>query len=202
MPFLLVAPTYLPCQGLSLGQNPRLLNKDYLFTSARLAFRNWQEDDLEPLLALNQDPEVMAYFPHLFGREETQNFIARMKKQLAKNNFCYFAVETLEDGEFIGITGIAEKDFEADFTPCVDIGWRLKKTVWGQGYATEGAQRCLDFGMNVLKLKSIKGIAPVVNTPSIKVMEKIGMERVKTFDHPDLKEDERLRRCVLYEINR
>ncbi len=144
----------------------------------------------------------MTYFPSLPDRAETADFITRMQKQFKKSGYCYYAVETLEDGEFIGFIGLSEQDFEADFTPCTDIGWRLKRNAWGQGYATEGAQRCIDFGLKVLRLKNIKAMAPVVNTPSIKIMEKTGMQRVKNFYHPQLKGDQRLEKCVLYEISR
>jgi len=144
----------------------------------------------------------MEFFPYLPSLEQTKLFIERMQNQFNKNGFCYFAVDVLETEEFIGFIGIAEQTFEADFTPCIDIGWRLDKKYWKKGYASEGAKRCLEFAFETKKLESIKAVAPKINLKSRKVMEKIGMKYMKDFKHPALKGDKRLEICVLYEINR
>jgi RimJ/RimL family protein N-acetyltransferase len=101
---------------------------------------------------------------------------------------------------FIGFIGLSEKSFEAVFTPCIDIGWRLSTEEWNKGYATEGAKRCLEYANEVLKLEKIVSIAPKINLKSEQVMKKIGMEKVMEFVHPLLINDERLRDCVLYQI--
>ena len=87
--------------------------------------------------------------------------------------FCYFAVDTLNNRDFIGFIGISEQTFQSDFTPCIDIGWRLSQDQWGKGYATEGAKRCLDYAFNDLKLKNIKAICPSINDKSERVMSKL-----------------------------
>ncbi|WP_375560584.1 GNAT family N-acetyltransferase [Bernardetia sp. OM2101] len=182
------------------------MNNKYIFKSQRLGFRNWQDSDTEKLFALNSDEEVMEFFPYLPSLEQTKLLIEKMTNQFEKHGFCYFAVDELETEEFIGFIGIAEQNFEADFTPCVDIGWRLAKKYWYKGYASEGAKRCLEFAFNDLdenkKLESIKAVAPKINLKSRKVMEKIGMKYVKDFRHPALENDPELEICVLYEINR
>jgi len=148
----------------------------------------------------------MEFFPYLPSLDQTKNFIERMQNQFEKTGFCYFAVEVVETQEFIGFIGIAEQTFEADFTPCVDIGWRLDKKYWNKGYASEGAKRCLEFAFTELestkKLQSIKAVAPKINLKSSTVMKKIGMKYVKDFKHPALENDKRLEICVLYEINK
>jgi RimJ/RimL family protein N-acetyltransferase len=174
----------------------------YIFTSARLGFRNWEQADIAPMAAINSDSEVMQFFPHLQTMAETEQFVARMQNEFAERKHCYFAVDKLENNEFIGFIGLSYKTFVADFTPCVDIGWRLSKHEWGHGYATEGAKRCLEYGFNNLSLPRIAAIAPLVNVKSIQVMQKIGMTKVKDFIHPLLWDDERLRNCALYEIAR
>ncbi|WP_224999990.1 GNAT family N-acetyltransferase [Cesiribacter sp. SM1] len=176
--------------------------KSYLFTSQRLGFRNWRQADLQPMAALNADPEVMAYFPGTASEEETYRFIERMQQQYAERGFCYFAVDKLEDGEFIGFIGLSEQNYQAYFTPCTDIGWRLKKSAWGQGFATEGAKACLDYTFSRLGLEKVYAVAPLVNTPSENVMKKIGMQPLKTFMHPLLLQDERLRECMVYMIDK
>jgi len=171
----------------------------YLFTSERLGFRNWQAEDLQRLAAINADPDVMEFFPGTKSLQETIAFIGRMELLFAEKGYCYFAVDILESGAFAGFIGLCEQTFKADFTPCVDIGWRLSKDFWGKGYATEGAKRCLEFGFRNLHLPKIVAIAPKVNVRSLHIMEKIGMEPAKEFIHPFLANDERLKECVLYE---
>ena len=176
--------------------------KNYLFKSNRLGFRNWLDTDLENLAAINADKEVMEFFPCTRTREETMAFIQRMQKQYEEKGYCYFAVDTLVDGNLIGFIGLSEQNYVADFTPCIDTGWRLAKSAWNKGYATEGAKRCLEFGFETLHLDKIYAIAPVVNTKSQRVMMKIGMHKVKTFDHPQLLDNAGLRKCHLYIINK
>lgn len=154
------------------------------------------------MAAINANEEVMQFFSSAQTKEQTQQFISRMKAQFEAKGFCYFAVETLADNEFIGFIGLSEQTYQADFTPCVDIGWRLSKVHWGKGYATEGAKRVLQYGFEELKLEKVLSIAPVINTASQKVMQKIGMQKVKTFDHSLLLYNERLKKCVLYVVEK
>jgi RimJ/RimL family protein N-acetyltransferase len=74
----------------------------------------------------------------------------------------------------------------------------LHPNFWHKGFATEGAKRCLDFGFNQLKLEKIIAVAPVINIPSISIMQKIGMNKVQNFKHSLLKEYTQLETCVLY----
>jgi RimJ/RimL family protein N-acetyltransferase len=174
--------------------------RSYLFKSARLGFRNWQEGDIDKLAAINADKEVMKFFPSLRTWQETGSFIERMQKQFEEKGYCYFAIDTLDEETFIGFIGLSEQNYVADFTPCIDIGWRLAKTAWNKGYATEGAKKCLEFAFQTLHLEQVYAIAPVVNAKSEHVMKKIGMRKVKTFDHPHMLNNDLLRKCVLYVI--
>lgn len=175
---------------------------NYIFKSERLGFRNWNENDKPKMGIINSDPKVMEHFPSIPTSDQTNQFIDRMKQQFSKNGFCYFAVDKLENGEFIGFIGIAEQNFESDFTPCVDIGWRLAQKEWGKGFATEGAKKCLDFAFDEIGLKNIKSICPIVNDKSENVMKKIGMKKTNEFNHPLLSDFKRLEKCVLYEIEK
>ena len=174
----------------------------YLFTSERLGFRNWEDADIPAMAAINADPQVMEFFPATQTVEQTENFVRRMQAQFRAKGFCYFAVDELATGHFIGFIGLSEQTFAADFNPCVDIGWRLATVAWGKGYATEGAQRCLVYGFETTGLHTINAMAPDVNLRSIEVMKKIGMQPVKQFKHPLLAGNERLENCVLYAISR
>lgn len=174
--------------------------KIYIFTTARLGFRPWEAADLEPLCALNMDEAVMEFFPNLQDRQTSQAFIDRMQRTYDELGYCFYAVEKLDNEEFIGFIGIDQMDFPADFTPCAEIGWRLKKSVWNQGLATEGAFGCLDYGFNHLNLNEIYAITATLNKRSERIMEKIGMKKVGEFDHPKLPKGHPLERHVLYNI--
>ena len=178
------------------------MNNNYLFTSKRLGFREWSLNDLDDFFQLNSDKEVMEHFPKTLTKEETKAYIIRLQNQYKTYGHNYYAVEIKESGEFIGFIGLAYQDFESDFTPNVDIGWRLKKSAWGKGYATEGANKCLDIAFNQLHLDKIISTCTLGNKDSEKVMQKIGMQKVREFSHPKLKEYPEIQTCLLYEITR
>lgn len=157
-------------------------------------------DDLPEMIRINGDPEVMEYFPSLQDRQQTMEFVSRMQQQFVERGYCYFAIDILESGSFIGFIGLSWQTYKADFTPCVDIGWRLKKEVWNQGFAKEGAMRCLAYAFDDLGLKEVYAVAPEINDKSIHIMQAIGMKLADAFDHPLLLNDGRLRRCVVYGV--
>lgn len=170
----------------------------YIFQTARLGFRNWGEGDILPMAEINADEAVMEYFPAKLSVEDTRGFIKRMQLQLAEKEFCYFAVDIIESREFIGFIGLSQQIFAADFTPCIDIGWRLKRSAWNKGYATEGAVACLNYGFGQLDLEEIYAMAPLANVRSVELMKKIGMIKRRTFEHPMLLQHASLKNCVLY----
>jgi len=175
--------------------------KEYLFKSERLGFRNWQEKDVSKMIAISADEEVMEFFPATAKPEETIAFIGKMKLELENFGYCYFAVDLLETKEFIGFIGLLNQNYTAPFTPCIDIGWRLAKNHWSNGYATEGAQSCLTYAFEKLQIKEIVATAPAINTKSIQVMKKIGMKKKLSFKHPKLINHPHLEECVCYSIS-
>lgn len=97
------------------------------------------------------------------------------------------------------LSAFSEQHYPADFTPCVDIGWRLKASAWGQGFATEGAKRCLEYAFD-LNIKEVCSVAPKVNLKSERVMQKIGLQKQYEFEHSLLVNEDRLKTCVLYKM--
>lgn len=174
---------------------------NYLFTSARLGFRNWDASDLDRLHEINTDERVMEFFPGIATRSETEAFIIRMQRQYAEKGYCYFAVDTLEDQSFIGFIGLSDQTYAADFTPCVDIGWRICSREWNKGYATEGARRCLEYAFRVLQLDTIYAVAPVINVKSEHIMIRLDMEKWGEFQHPKLSGYPQIAQCVVYEAS-
>ena len=177
------------------------MKHQYIFTSERLGFRNWSPADYPRMTEISSDPHVMEFFPAPATPAQTAEFINRMKKMYAQKGYCYFATDELKTGNFIGFIGLCHQTYASEFTPCVDIGWRLRKAYWGKGYATEGAKRCLAYAFNDLKLKNIKATAPQINLKSIRVMEKIGMRKQLEFTHPRLRGHKTLGNSVCYEID-
>ncbi|MCB0557986.1 MAG: GNAT family N-acetyltransferase [Lewinellaceae bacterium] len=174
--------------------------KKYLLTSPRLGFRPWEEADLPAFTAINQDAAVMEHFPATLRPEETEHLFLRLRQHFRDYGYCFFAVDRLDTGHFIGFIGLSHPRFDSFFTPCVEIGWRLARAEWGQGLATEGALACLDYGFNQLGLSEIYSYTPATNKASERVMQKIGMEKAGEFGHPLLAEESPLYRHVLYRI--
>ena len=168
----------------------------------RLVLRRWQDEDLEPFAELNGDAEVMAHMPSLLDRGESDALAARISEQFERRGFGLWAVEVPGVAPFIGFVGLSVPRFSAHFTPCVEVGWRLGRTHWGKGYATEAAQASLAFGFDNLGLEEIVSFTVPANTRSIAVMERLGMTRnpADDFDHPRLPEGHPLRRHVLYRL--
>ncbi|MCB0586152.1 MAG: GNAT family N-acetyltransferase [Phaeodactylibacter sp.] len=174
--------------------------KKYLFSTPRLGFRHWKEADLPAFTAINEDEAVMEYFPAALSPEETRKFFQRILRHFRDHGYGLFAVDRLDTGRFIGFIGFSHPRFEAFFTPCVEIGWRLAKAEWGQGLATEGAIACLKYGFGQLGFREVYSFTATTNLASERVMQKIGMEKVGEFGHPLLNEDSPLYRHVLYRI--
>jgi len=169
----------------------------------RLILRQWRTSDAEPFAAMNADPEVMRHFPAPLGRADSDALLARAQAKWCDDGLCYFAV-TEKGGGFIGFAGLNRPAFEAHFTPCVEIGWRLARPAWGQGHATEAARACLDWGFGALGLAEVVSFTVPANARSQAVMRRLGMCRDPEgdFDHPDLPLDSPLRRHVLYRLKR
>ena len=172
--------------------------KEYILKSERLGLRNWEASDLEPFIEMGKDEHVMKYFPNLLSEKETTEFVERLQKHFLTYGFTYFAIEILETNEFIGFTGFVHQTWKSKFTPCVDIGWRIKKSAWGNGYATEAANCCFENGFKKFNIKKVYAFASKNNLDSENVMQKTGMEYVDYFDHPKLMDTPNLNPCVVY----
>lgn len=170
----------------------------------RLSLRQWRAADLEPFAALNADPLVMAFMPRCLSRAESDDFLDKAQAGVARRGWGLWAVELRASGELIGCVGLGVPTFQAHFTPCVEILWRLRNASWGYGYATEGARACLRFAFENLALREVVAFTVTANTRSRAVMERLGMRRDAggDFDHPRLPAGHPLRAHVLYRIRR
>lgn len=175
---------------------------EYAIKTERLILRPWREEDLEAFARLNADPRVREYFPGLLIREESDQLAKKICIAMEQQGWGLWAVSIPDVADFIGFIGLASVDFAADFTPAVEIGWRLSYEYWGKGYATEGAKAALIYGFETLQLDEIVAFTAINNVRSRHVMEKIGMyhDEKSDFDHPKLPEGHSLRRHALYRI--
>jgi RimJ/RimL family protein N-acetyltransferase len=154
----------------------------------RLVLRPWRESDREPFARLNADPEVMRYFPAPLTRAQSDQLAARAGSHIVEHGWGLWAVEVIGGPEFIGFVGLSRPAFTAHFAPAVEVGWRLARPHWGNGYATEAAIASLRFGFEQLELPEIVSFTSAVNRRSRAVMARIGMSRrpADDFAHPDV----------------
>jgi ribosomal-protein-alanine N-acetyltransferase len=152
---------------------------------------------------LNADPQVMVQFPSSLSRAESEFVLAQIEAGFERNGLGIWAVETLADTTFIGLTGLSVVPFAAHFTPAVEVGWRLLPAAWGHGYATEAASAALEFGFGPAGLAEIVSFASASNTRSIAVMDRLQMKRdpAEDFDHPMIEPGHPLTPHVLYRLS-
>ena len=168
----------------------------------RLLLRRWRDADLEPFAALNGDAETMRFFPAPLTRAESDAFALHIGETIEREGWGLWAVEAPGEADFVGFVGLARPSFEAHFTPAVEVGWRLAREHWGKGYASEAARVAVAYGFVELGLDEIVSFTSRLNTPSIRVMERIGMthDPADDFDHPRVPEGHPLRPHVLYRL--
>jgi RimJ/RimL family protein N-acetyltransferase len=173
-----------------------------ILNTPRLILRGWCDADRVAFARMNADARVMEFLPRTLTRVESDGFIARVEEHLRVNGFGLYAAELRDERAFVGFVGIWRVGFEAAFTPCVEIGWRLAAEYWGRGLATEGAMAVAEHAFKDLGLEEIVSFTVPGNVRSRRVMEKIGMTRDLggDFDHPHVTKGNLLRRHVLYRL--
>jgi ribosomal-protein-alanine N-acetyltransferase len=175
-----------------------------MLETERLVLRRWKKSDREPFAEMNADPRVMEFFPKCLSRQESDQFVDRIEEHFDNHGFGLYAAEFKASATFIGFMGLHVATFQAHFTPCVEIGWRIGVPHWNKGLATEGSREVIRYGFEDLNLDTIVSFTVPENLASRRVMEKLGMSRnpADDFDHPKLPEGHRLRRHVLYTIKK
>ncbi|WP_409483381.1 GNAT family N-acetyltransferase [Arsenicicoccus dermatophilus] len=183
---------------------PSLLHPPLELRTERLLLRPWRPEDRAPFATLNADPEVMAYFPTLLSQEESDDLANRFDKHVRARGWGMWAVEVVGGEPFVGFVGLDRPRFAAPFMPCIEIGWRLARSAWGQGYATEAATEVLRVAFEVLGLEEVVALTSSINLRSRAVMQRLGMthDLADDFEHPLVAADDVLRHHVLYRARR
>lgn len=170
----------------------------------RLILRRWREADRAPFRAINADPRGMEHFPGVLTASESDASYERIRRHFERHAFGLWAAELRESELFLGFVGLSVPPFQAHFMPAVEIGWRLRSDYWNRGLATEGAREAIRYAFEDLDLSALVSFTVPANLGSRRVMEKLGMthDERDDFDHPLLPAGHRLRRHVLYRLDR
>lgn len=152
---------------------------------------------------MNADPEVMEHFPALLDRAASDALIDRAEAHFEKHGYGSWAIEVIGGEPFVGFTGLSNPSFSAHFMPAVEIGWRLARSAWGRGYASEAAREACRIAFAELELPAIVSFTVPANVRSRRVMEGLGMSHdpAEDFEHPRIAEGHPLRRHVLYRLS-
>jgi RimJ/RimL family protein N-acetyltransferase len=149
------------------------------FNTSRLVIRPPEESDVEPLMAMDADPEVRRYMGDGTvirpDRDRALRAIARWRKQWDEQGFGWCSVIVRETGEYAGWVTLAVPVFLPEILPAVEIGYQLPRHFWGRGYATEAAAELLRFGFTGVGLDRIVSIRHIDNVRSERVMDKLGL---------------------------
>lgn len=160
------------------------MSKVYIETK-RMILRDIQSGDEQNLLELDSDHEVMRYLtnglPHT--RVEIRQALIRMVEMRARHSgkFGYWAAIEKSTSKFMGWFHFRPSLKDPTKTTIIELGYRLKKEFWGQGYATEGSMALLDKGFNQLGVEKVFATTMKKNIASQRVMEKVGMKFDKEF---------------------
>lgn len=177
-----------------------------IIETGRLILRPFKEADKEPYAALGANETAMHNFPSTMNKFECDSKMNTLIKLQTRYGFHFLAAELKQTNQFVGLLGLANIDVETKLAipgrPNMEIGWALHPDTWGKGLAPEGARACLTYAWEVLKLNEVVSFTAKTNTPSQRVMEKIGMTRdpEDDFDHPKMPAKHPLTPHVLYRI--
>lgn len=175
-----------------------------IIETERLYLRTWEPSDAQPYWIINQDAKVVEFLSGSMTMEEVKQFMDRANQQQETKGFTLWATELKATHELIGFIGLNYPNWDAHFLPALEISWRLGSQYWGNGYATEGAKAALEFGFNTIGLDEIISFTVPMNHRSIRVMEKIGLQRDQQgdFHHTKLPLDHPLSWHVLYRLKK
>jgi RimJ/RimL family protein N-acetyltransferase len=171
-----------------------------ILETPRLRLRQWRDEDRPAFAELNADLRVMEHFPQTLERTESDAMAERIRQRIEQNGWGLWAVEATGVSPFIGYVGLTVPRFEAHFTPCIELGWRLAHAYWGRGYATEAACAAVDHAFDRLNLKELVAFTVPANIRSRAVMKRLGMtnDSAEDFDRPGFADP--YRRHVLYRL--
>ena len=170
----------------------------------RLRLRAWREEDRAPFAVMNADPEVMRFFPLPLSSEESDAMVDRIAVRLNTHGLGLLAVERKADEAFLGFTGFSSAPAGTPVEGEVEIGWRLSRACWRQGFAYEAASACIHWFWRETDFPRLVSFTARANEPSWRLMRKLGLVHRPEldFDHPAVPPGNLLRPHVVYVMER
>jgi RimJ/RimL family protein N-acetyltransferase len=157
-----------------------------LLETDRLRLRHFTADDVDLLVELDSDPEVMRYITYGAPTPREAYVETYMPRWFTiyerQPGFGYFAAELRDTDEFIGWFHLRDDRIEPEY---VELGYRLRRAAWGQGYATEGGRALLRHGFETLGVEQVSARTLKRNLASQRVMQKCGLTRAGEFVFPE-----------------
>jgi RimJ/RimL family protein N-acetyltransferase len=171
-----------------------------MIDTPRLILRTWRDADREPYAAMMADPEVGYWLGATLTADQANAQIDRFNEGSGERGPGFLAIERRGDGAFLGAACLREVPADHPLAGEVEVGWRLARSAWGAGYATEAARALIAEGFGTLGCAEIVSFTAVSNVRSRAVMERLGFLRQpqRDFDHPALADGHPLRRHVVY----
>lgn len=154
---------------------------DCILETNRILLRRLQASDLPELFKLLSDPETMKFWPPPFDLEMTEQWLERSIEGYENLGFGRYAVIFKKTGELIGDCGFLRIELDGRLEN--DLGYIISKRHWGQGFATEAAQACLQYGLSTLGFERVVANMETRHVASRRVAEKIGMRLEKEFSN-------------------
>ncbi len=169
----------------------------------RLILRLPEPRDRLALHAMWADPVMMADLGPVKTPEDSDATIAR-HDSYRPQGLGFRVVEEKGGAPVIGFCGLKAGAADTPIEGEVEIGWMLSPPFWGKGYAFEAAAAILAWGWGHTPAPRIVAITAALNAKSRRLMEKLGMAHRAgaDFDHPRFAPGDRLRRTVIYDIQR
>jgi RimJ/RimL family protein N-acetyltransferase len=168
----------------------------------RLLMRRWRDADRVPFATMNADPEVTRYLRGSLDRAASDQLVDRIEALFDAQGFGLWALELPDTAEFIGFTGLHPMPSGVPGEGGTEVGWRLARSAWHKGYATEAATAAVDVAFAGAGLPELWSMTAVLNEPSQAVMRRIGMTRYGFFEHPRIDPGHPLRQQVVYRMPR
>ncbi len=152
---------------------------EFHLQTSRISLRRFAEVDAEGFYQMNADKEVLQYTgDQPFLDEAAALEFIRNYDHYQQHGYGRWSVVLKETGQFIGFCGL-KYHVDGAYT---DLGFRLSRAYWGRGLATEAARACIQYAFTELKLPLLVGRVQQRNQASVRVLEKLGMRRMKSFD--------------------
>jgi [ribosomal protein S5]-alanine N-acetyltransferase len=148
-----------------------------ILETPRLLLREFLPNDVAALAKILSDPITMRYYPQPFDEEGVHDWINRNRWRYREHGHGLWAMVLKGSGELIGDCGLIKQMVGGmDET---EIGYHVRRDLWGQGLATEAARACRDYGFAQLPVERLISLIRPENLPSRRVAEKNGMRIVK-----------------------